>query len=35
VPMAGAALSPTLQLPILDARPPVARSNELFRPPIA
>jgi hypothetical protein len=35
LPLAGAALSPTLQLPILDARPPVARSNELFRPPIA
>jgi hypothetical protein len=35
LPRAGAALSSTLQLPILDTRPPVARSNELFRPPIA
>ena len=35
LPLAGAALSPSLQLPVFDARPPVARSNELFRPPIA
>jgi hypothetical protein len=27
-------LSSTLQLPVLAARRPVARSNELFRPPI-
>jgi hypothetical protein len=35
VPLVGAALFPTLQVPNLDARPPLARSNELFRPPIA
>jgi hypothetical protein len=31
----GAALLPTLQLPVFDARPPVARTSELFRPPPA
>jgi hypothetical protein len=35
LPRAGRDLSPALQQPILDARPPVTRSNELFRPPIA
>jgi hypothetical protein len=35
LPLAGAALPPTLQLPVFDARPPVARTNELFRPPPA
>jgi hypothetical protein len=35
LPLAGAALSSTLQLPVFDALPPVARINELFRPPIA
>jgi hypothetical protein len=34
LPAASAALSSSL-LPILDARPPVARSTEFFRPPIA
>jgi hypothetical protein len=29
------AVSTSVLLPILNARPPVARSNELFRPPIA
>jgi hypothetical protein len=34
-PRASAAFSALLLLPVLDARPPVARTNELFRPPIA
>jgi hypothetical protein len=34
-PLPSHALSTSVLLPILDARTPVARSNELFRPPIA
>jgi hypothetical protein len=32
---ASAVCSTSLLLPVFDARPPVARTNELFRPPIA
>jgi hypothetical protein len=32
---ASAVCSASLLLPVFDARPPVARTNELFRPPIA
>jgi hypothetical protein len=34
LPVASAALSSSLLLPIFDARPPIARTNEFFRPPI-
>jgi hypothetical protein len=35
LPRANAAFSAVVLLPVFDARPPVARPNELFRPPIA
>jgi hypothetical protein len=35
LPLASAVCSASMLLPLLDARPPVARTNELFRPPIA
>jgi hypothetical protein len=35
LPLASVACSASLLLPFFDARPPVARTNELFRPPIA
>jgi len=35
LPLARAALSPSLLQPVFDARPPVTRTNEFFRPPIA
>jgi len=35
LPVASAALSLSLLLPVFDARPPVKRTNEFFRPPIA
>jgi hypothetical protein len=33
--LAGPAFSVSFRVPVFDARPPVARTNELFRPPIA
>jgi hypothetical protein len=35
VPLAGAVGAASFLPPFFDARPPVARTNELFRPPIA
>ena len=35
LPLASVFCSPSFLLPFFDARPPVARTNELFRPPIA
>jgi hypothetical protein len=35
LPLARATLSSSLLLPAFDARPPVARTTEFFRPPIA
>jgi hypothetical protein len=35
LPRTSAGFSPLLLLPVLDARHPVARTNEFFRPPIA
>ena len=35
LPLASVVCSPSFLLPFFDARPPVARTNELFRPPIA
>jgi len=35
LPRTSAAFSTLLLLPVFDARPPVARTNRLFRPPIA
>jgi hypothetical protein len=35
LPLASIALSASFLLPFVDALPPVARTNELFRPPIA
>ncbi|PYS60315.1 MAG: hypothetical protein DMF76_14330 [Acidobacteria bacterium] len=34
LPLASVALSASILLPVFDVRPPVARTNELFRPPI-
>ncbi len=35
LPLASVVGSASFLLPVFDARPPVARTNELFRPPIA